>query len=519
MSRPLQQKRINPYLAALVGLWAVVQLASLVVIGWLEVDRVRGQADELHADLLRYASAQTSLYEAALEGFASFLAAVPDSTYGEARRFARLLREHYPDIYMLEIARRVPGEAREELERTMRAAGYPDFIVHTFGYESDRRPHVSPPKPVYYPIIFIEPELPQALGVLGLDLGDTSSLLTDALERSFTQRGHAASRPFRLIEGQRGYVLYRPVRGAQGPAPFELTPAQDTYALLVVDSRTLVPPWVDERPGLAVRLSYTGVAEPADATLIDVRNPPVRSGLLERRLPVFSRTTAIASRSQPFAVTTEYPLRLADLNIALLGAFVASAAVTFLLAYRYAGTLHGRRLRDVAAQEQLFERANYDALTRLPNRGLMRDRIAQALSQARRRRSRLAVLYIDLDGFKQVNDRYGHAAGDAVLQEVAQRLSRGLRAGDTLARLHGDEFVALLPDVDSADAARQVAHKLAAFFPPPCRVRGEEIEVSLSVGVAVGPDDGDTTDSLLEVADRRMYDAKRARRLRVVATD
>jgi diguanylate cyclase (GGDEF)-like protein len=511
------RRPVNRYLAALVGVWGLLQIVSLGSIAHLELERVRRQVDEAHDDIARHIGERTSVYEAALQGFASFLAAVPDSSYTEARRFAKLVREHYPDIYMLEIARRLTHAERDGLEQSMRAAGYRDFALHTFGYDTDRMPHPSPPKDVYYPIVFIEPELPAALGVLGLDLGETSSLLTDALQRSFRQRGHVASRPFQLMEGNRGYVLYRPVTALRDADHFELTPTEETYALLVADADALVPGWLGQHPGMAMHLSYTGVRKPADDMLVYRHNLRLREAPLEQLLPAFSRSTPIPSASQPFTLTTRYQVGWSDLNLALLAVYLVSAVLTFILAHRYAAFLMGRRLRDEAQQEQLFERANFDALTRLPNRSLIRDRIGQALAHVRRRRSHLGLLYLDLDDFKSINDRLGHAAGDALLQRVSDRLTQALRAGDTVARLHGDEFVVLLPDIESPATARQVADKLQSLFAAPCLVAGQPVPLGVSIGVAIGPEDGDSTDALLETADRKMYEAKHAHRLHLVA--
>jgi diguanylate cyclase (GGDEF)-like protein len=268
---------------------------------------------------------------------------------------------------------------------------------------------------------------------------------------------------------------------------------------------------------MAMRVSYTGVLKPADDMLVDRASPRPRDETLHELLPAFSRTTPIESASQPFTLTTRFQVGWADFNLALLAVYLVSAVLTFILAQRYAAFLTGRRLRDEAQQEQLFERANYDALTRLPNRSLIRDRIGQALAHARRRHSHLGLLYLDLDDFKSINDRLGHAAGDALLQRVADRLAQALRAGDTVARLHGDEFVVLLPDIDSPATARQVAEKLQNLFADPCLVAGQPVPVRLSIGVAIGPEDGDNTDALLEAADRKMYEAKHAHRLHLVA--
>lgn len=153
--------------------------------------------------------------------------------------------------------------------------------------------------------------------------------------------------------------------------------------------------------------------------------------------------------------------------------------------------------------------AQHDYLTGLPNRVLLRDRLAQGFSAATRDGKGLAVLFIDLDGFKQINDQFGHAVGDQLLKEVAQRLLDALREIDTVSRLGGDEFVALLRDIDDRDGAALVANKLCQTIAQPYFIGTLNIHnISASIGVALYPDDGEEIDLLLERADQAMYCAK-----------
>jgi diguanylate cyclase (GGDEF)-like protein/PAS domain S-box-containing protein len=159
--------------------------------------------------------------------------------------------------------------------------------------------------------------------------------------------------------------------------------------------------------------------------------------------------------------------------------------------------------------------AHHDALTNLPNRMLLRDRMEQALQQARRSGQRVALLIIDLDQFKVINDSIGYAMGDRLLQQVAQRLAARLRACDTLSRQGGDEFLLLMPEVDKIDDVSAFAQRLLELVREPFDVGAERYDLGASIGVAVFPDDSDDPDMLQRHADSAMYGAKQAGRRQV----
>ena len=158
--------------------------------------------------------------------------------------------------------------------------------------------------------------------------------------------------------------------------------------------------------------------------------------------------------------------------------------------------------------EQLQQRAQYDILTGLPNRALLDDRLQKAISFAERESSMLALLFVDMDDFKSVNDTLGHAAGDRLLQLTAQRLLASVRASDTVARLGGDEFVIVLEGLAAVDHAQALVHKIQNAFALPFELDEMPLLSPLSIGMAVYPRDGTTPSALLRHADQRMYAAK-----------
>jgi diguanylate cyclase (GGDEF)-like protein len=153
--------------------------------------------------------------------------------------------------------------------------------------------------------------------------------------------------------------------------------------------------------------------------------------------------------------------------------------------------------------------AHYDALTNLPNRVLFFDRLNQAIKRKKRHHGKLAVLFMDLDNFKEINDSLGHQAGDAVLKELGRRLKEQIRQSDTLARFGGDEFILLMEDFENTTAIAITAQKLTRILSEPLTVKGRELYLSVSIGVALYPDDGIEAQELLKCADSAMYSAKK----------
>ena len=169
----------------------------------------------------------------------------------------------------------------------------------------------------------------------------------------------------------------------------------------------------------------------------------------------------------------------------------------------------------VSAQQQLQKLANFDALTGLPNRSLLLDRLEQATRVAQRSGDLVAVLFIDLDEFKQVNDTLGHAAGDELLRMVAGRLRKNCRDEDTLGRLGGDEFLVIMQRLPSHTAAAVLANKLVRELERPFELQGREIYVGGSIGISLFPRDAQDVDTMIKHADVAMYQAKRNRHLHV----
>jgi diguanylate cyclase (GGDEF)-like protein len=164
--------------------------------------------------------------------------------------------------------------------------------------------------------------------------------------------------------------------------------------------------------------------------------------------------------------------------------------------------------RNRATQERIQRLAHFDPVTGLPNRTLLGDRLAQEAARSTRERTRFAIAMFDLDGFKEVNDSLGHAAGDRLLALVANRARDCVRASDTMARVGGDEFLALLPHTER-EGALQAAEKIRVALSKPYDLGGRPAHISASVGVSLFPEHGSDPEALLRAADAALYDAKR----------
>ena len=158
--------------------------------------------------------------------------------------------------------------------------------------------------------------------------------------------------------------------------------------------------------------------------------------------------------------------------------------------------------------EQVTYLAHHDTLTSLPNRILFYDRLNQAITRGRREKELSAVLFLDLDGFKLINDTFGHDVGDVLLREAAKRIVGCVRESDTVARMGGDEFTVILSNVRTPDNIKQVANKIVEAIARPFVLNGKECSVSISIGISLHPDNGETAAQLVKIADAAMYLAK-----------
>ncbi len=230
-----------------------------------------------------------------------------------------------------------------------------------------------------------------------------------------------------------------------------------------------------------------------------------------------ANTRLLATASSEFTSTAVAETRADVERLQQRTALVSAAALAgvllleFLLWRVLAGRLGRSRTLFLDAEHRIQRMASSDPLTGLPNRGALREAMLGAMARARRDQHHLAVLMVDLDRFKPVNDRHGHMVGDQVLQEVARRLARTLRGGEPHARFGGDEFVVVVEEQGGASAAQVVAERVVDALSAPIQLGDVRITIGASIGVARFPDDADDADALLRMADSALYRAKAGR--------
>lgn len=301
------------------------------------------------------------------------------------------------------------------------------------------------------------------------------------------------------------------------------------------EQRRLAAELVAEKERIEVTLQSIGdgVVTTDDQGRITYMNP-VAEQLVSRRLDE-ARGLAFGAVVQMFDDVTDAPLS-SPIENCLYGKRVAGVPQNAVLRDRH-GKEYGVRnsvapilgkngmligavmvLQDVSEARALSQRlaylAHHDSLTDLPNRVLFQDRVHQACQFALRQRTRFAVIFMDLDHFKHVNDSLGHAVGDELLKTVAQRLTGTLRGSDTVCRLGGDEFVMLLSNIGGPEDVGEVAKKILRDVAVPCVLEGTEVNVGISLGIALFPSDGDDPETLMKHADAAMYRSKREGRNR-----
>jgi len=442
--------------------------------------------------------------ESILEGFSAFLSAIEYVNRESTSRYAQQILTRYPHVYRLEVVLRVKRNDLVKFIARQKQYWFPEFDVRAFSDEADRlswEPKNN--KPIYNPIIFIEPMPLNAKQLIGSDM-DSLSFLSNALNQSIQLQSPVATIPFKLVDGPRGYIVFHPV---PDPPKNELAKRKQALALLEVNAEAIRDKIAFLVKNIGFRLYDTRYASnDPDGLLIQVA-APAPNRLDQRLFPKLTAEKRLDSRGQPFGLIVDKQLGWRDFNLPLVIATGCSLLLSLILLLLFLKTHFRREKQMKRSANRLLHMATHDALTGLPNRILLADRFSQAISRTHRRDIKFAVMFLDLNGFKLVNDTYGHEIGDQLLKALGGLLKECIRDEDTLSRISGDEFVIVLEDSSYKNAER-VAQKIQVELSRPMLIQGIKLNIGLSVGIAIYPDDGRTLAELLKTADIRMYKAK-----------
>lgn len=491
--------------------WAILTAGAVAILVATDVHKANARLQALGIGFLQHISDRALVSETAIEGFAAFVASMDKFDHDRAMHYADGLLARYPFLYMFEVAVRVPHEERAAAEAAL-AARYPGAAFKQFTYATDRSWQPVEPAGFYYPLIFQQPLLEGSGKLIGLNIVSTD-VLNVAMRASFERGESVATHPFDLAEGGRGYILHRSVEhiGSRPPSAYQA----GAYVLLALQSRQLFSDLFDGPSGVAIRVTHRDfAADDARGEILSIASAPV-SDTEKTLLPCFHFERNLELNSQPLLLRLDWQFGWGDLSLGALAGILFGSLVLFLAVRSYARYYINSGLEALESGGRLYELANYDSLTGLANRNRLIDFLEGELARARRHKQWLVVLFIDVNGFKQVNDTHGHATGDLVLIEVAHRLSLELREEDLLARYGGDEFIWVTAPTDEKPMLERLIGRLKGQFADPIRVGGAEFALGVSIGCALYPQSGKNVAALFEAADDDMYRDKQGRRRKV----
>jgi diguanylate cyclase (GGDEF)-like protein len=505
--------RFRQSLLALTLAWlAIVAFAAHLLIS-VEIGRHERLFEDTAQQLSNELKNKLDMNEAVLSGFVAFLRAVEGNDVESATRYAASATAAYPHIYMLEVARQVPVDEEKHFEAALRREWLANFTLKTFPSITGTQSALPATRKDTWPVLFLYPSLPEAQEIYGIRL-ETVDYLSHSLALAQKNAKAVVSPVFEMYEGGRAYILLQEVerplagRAAATPSLFGNT----MTALLLIKTDALLPG--KSAPARLRTLDYSAqmrsVAR-ADNLLFSQQGEPARQ-TDTWLLPRFRREILIDNASQPTTLTFRRQLSWRELltpEFLIVLSLLACAFVTVpALSLRHFRVLE----RGAREHERSAYLATHDLLTGLPNRFLFIDRFEQAVQQHRRNGNSFALLLVDLDHFKEINDKHGHEVGDEVLVECAKRMTAEIRACDTVARHGGDEFVILLANTLNADDAMRVGEKLLRAIAQPIESTGGLLQITCSIGMSLYPVDGESLDGLRRSADQAMYDAKKSGR-------
>jgi len=491
-------------------IWLTLAIIPITAVIQSDIESAKDDFNKQSNSLYNLIAEQIKINETVIESFAATTSAVGLNNRQKIRNYAKQMSKRYPHIFMFEIAEKILKKDRARFERNFRRKVNPNFKIKNFSYETDRLWKIAKEKDFYIPITFMEPFRPESEEILGLDVSSNSFLL-DSLKKAIKNHNSIASEPFTLAEGDLAYLIYKPIikYGANISAHDHSFGVENRYAILVILAKSLFKNTPSITTEYNLKLYNSDFYDNENKGTL-YQQPGIKPNTIESILfPKLIFNQKLNNKSQPFVLVIKHQPGWNTLSRGLLLVIFLAAILAFFVMLKYAKIYHLHEITRKQETDNLFHQANHDSLTGLANRNLLLDRLRHALKQADRSRTRLAVLFMDLNNFKHINDKYGHEAGDKLLQSASERLLACTRLGDTLARRSGDEFILILENIHNKEKAMMVVEKIKAAFEKSFYLNENQIHAGISIGVAIYPDNASSEEELFELADKQMYQDKR----------
>jgi|GEM_PF-5172590 len=484
--QPIPRRSIN----LVVTVWILVcfSFVGSTVIDQIESQRVRfNSASEDYRQELNQEFLATTW---ALKSFSSLFVTSGYTAPERVTSYVDDIVKEQPSIFALEVMQRVKHANLDSFIEKKKQTDS-DFRIKTFDY-TERRWKSGLDTFVHYPIIFAEPQPPVNKDVIGLDIANIP-FLAPVIEKAYKTKTTVWTHPFKLVEGYLGFLIFTPIPNYP-----------DLIVSIVINADAIKRPerllLASNNRGIQVKVSNLAWSHHESGGKIIDMSTKKTSALEKRLLPSFRYTNTLKSYEM-ISVELERQVTWHDLRLDILALTLIMTGISSWGLYKYLRNYHLRWM------------ANHDALTNLPNRMLMMDRLEQALLSSQRSGEYGAVLFIDMNKFKQLNDNHGHHHGDLLLIEVAQRLKSMFREADTVARQGGDEFMVIMSEIgvmreDAERNLEQLKNILNEKLSKPYQLEDLLYQCSASIGSTLFHGNALSPDEVMATADKAMYEVK-----------
>jgi len=428
-----------------------------------------------------------------LDGFSALLSSIGLENYETVVRYSNQVLDRVPYIYQIQAAQLVTKENLNEFNDVQ--STFYNYKVKVFDGSQFQDATTSKSK-IFYPITFFADKESLPFNNYGLDV-QSLPFLAKSTELAQRHNKTVISEPFDTLDDERVFVMVQ-------PAYFEQSSQPDFFSFFIIKSNILLK----KNTLISDYAIDIHLNKQSDNLLFEQVQTQVSSW--ERTLlPEFIYEKEILIGAQVLVLIVKQQLSWAaiELNILIVIFF---GSMLFLFSFYLMFKIHfDSELVKVKHSKQLFDLANFDGLTSLANRHAFNNKLEHSLKVAKRNQTQVGILFLDLDGFKKINDTLGHKVGDAALKLSADKIQATVRDIDGVGRLGGDEFAIILTNINGPDLCEEIKRRLKASVSSITEIQGSKVSLGTSVGYAIYPTDSESADELLTLADKYMYQDKK----------